>query len=160
MCPCKTRLWEPHIKSYAQAKNFVPVCVFVFLLPVTHLNYLMNIQVSFHSNLHKWVIFEWSNSTVKRDQITKISLKPAPPPPIALPWRNNILRVANRDRLQKLTVVHLAQKYPAFYGTRRFIIVSQEPPPPTSKTRSFQPPPPSPSCCLSILTSVPRSSKW
>jgi hypothetical protein len=62
---------------------------------------------------------------VKRDQNTNISVEPAPPPPVALPWRNDTLRVASRDRLEKLTVVHLAEKYPAFYGTRRFIIVSQ-----------------------------------
>ena len=54
---------------------------------------------------------------MKADQITRISLKPAPPPHGALSSRTNVLHGASRDLLEKITVVRLAEKYPAFYGT-------------------------------------------
>jgi hypothetical protein len=78
----------------------------------------------------------------------------------------NLFTPRNRDLLEKLTGFHLVKKFPAFYGTRRFITAfTSAPPPPVPILSQLDPVHNSTSYSLKIqlniiLPSTPRSTKW
>jgi len=68
----------------------------------------------------------------------------------------NQLPPGSRDLLEKLTGSHLVKKFPAFYGTRRFITV----PIPKQTTKPMSPRPTSWRSILITLPPTPWSPKW
>jgi hypothetical protein len=68
---------------------------------------------------------------------------------------------SSRDLLEKLTVAQLVMKFPAFYGTWRFIAMSQVPDKGAHpKPDESNPHPHTLRLSNVVLPSIPKSSKW